>query len=313
MFGANGELTKRLAGNAVSQLWTVGGEWYGNKTEQNLQHQAAGRAGHVDAGPPAERHELLAFRAVHAAHAVAHLNVMATVVVGGVPDAVIRIVAGEIAAPRLAHPQAVTGRAVGARQINRVLRLASERRGQFHRDGAAVVEDHFHGHRFFQVVQGVAHAFGFDFVLVVLFVHEDVHGVAEVGVRALLAIQLDDFELFVGLVDRFAGRGGQEVLELQEPAPAAQGATPAPRDAAKDVSVPGEQDKPDGASGEDDKSTSAADSRQERQVEQKRRQDDAQAVRDAIRAMKELLAMLKSKLRMQDKATQKLKRGLKEV
>ncbi|MFY2641806.1 TonB-dependent hemoglobin/transferrin/lactoferrin family receptor [Achromobacter insuavis] len=35
MFGANGELTKRLAGNAVSQLWTVGGEWYGNKTEQN--------------------------------------------------------------------------------------------------------------------------------------------------------------------------------------------------------------------------------------------------------------------------------------
>ncbi|CAB3684267.1 TonB-dependent receptor [Achromobacter dolens] len=35
MFGANGELTKRLAGNTVSQLWTVGGEWYGNKTEQN--------------------------------------------------------------------------------------------------------------------------------------------------------------------------------------------------------------------------------------------------------------------------------------
>ncbi|MCH3711882.1 hypothetical protein LZB67_09380, partial [Campylobacter coli] len=35
MFGANGELTKRLAGTAVSQLWTVGGEWYGNKTEQN--------------------------------------------------------------------------------------------------------------------------------------------------------------------------------------------------------------------------------------------------------------------------------------
>ncbi|MCI1836204.1 TonB-dependent receptor [Achromobacter ruhlandii] len=35
MFGANGELTKRLAGNMVSQLWTVGGEWYGNKTEQN--------------------------------------------------------------------------------------------------------------------------------------------------------------------------------------------------------------------------------------------------------------------------------------
>ena len=34
MFGANAELTKRLAGATVSQLWTVGGEWYGNKTEQ---------------------------------------------------------------------------------------------------------------------------------------------------------------------------------------------------------------------------------------------------------------------------------------
>lgn len=35
LFGVNGELTKRLAGASVSQLWTVGGEWYGNKTEQN--------------------------------------------------------------------------------------------------------------------------------------------------------------------------------------------------------------------------------------------------------------------------------------
>jgi len=35
LFGANTELTKRLGGGAVSQLWTVGGEWYGNKTEQN--------------------------------------------------------------------------------------------------------------------------------------------------------------------------------------------------------------------------------------------------------------------------------------
>ncbi|MGD7366629.1 TonB-dependent receptor domain-containing protein, partial [Ralstonia pseudosolanacearum] len=35
LFGANAELTRRLAGNSVSQLWTVGGEWYGNKTEQN--------------------------------------------------------------------------------------------------------------------------------------------------------------------------------------------------------------------------------------------------------------------------------------
>ena len=34
LFGVNGELTKRLGGASVSQLWTVGGEWYGNKTEQ---------------------------------------------------------------------------------------------------------------------------------------------------------------------------------------------------------------------------------------------------------------------------------------
>ncbi|KAG1390662.1 hypothetical protein G6F58_012928 [Rhizopus delemar] len=35
LFGVNGELTKRLGGASGSQLWTVGGEWYGNKTEQN--------------------------------------------------------------------------------------------------------------------------------------------------------------------------------------------------------------------------------------------------------------------------------------
>lgn len=35
MFGANAELTKRLASDSVSQLWTVGGEWFGNKTQQN--------------------------------------------------------------------------------------------------------------------------------------------------------------------------------------------------------------------------------------------------------------------------------------
>ena len=35
LFGVNGELTKRLGSASVSQLWTVGGEWYGNKTEQN--------------------------------------------------------------------------------------------------------------------------------------------------------------------------------------------------------------------------------------------------------------------------------------
>ena len=33
MYGVNAEATKRLGG-AVTQLWTLGGEWYGNKTEQ---------------------------------------------------------------------------------------------------------------------------------------------------------------------------------------------------------------------------------------------------------------------------------------
>ncbi|MGE8666538.1 MAG: TonB-dependent hemoglobin/transferrin/lactoferrin family receptor [Achromobacter mucicolens] len=35
LFGASTELTKRIAGASVSQLWSFGGEWYGNKTEQN--------------------------------------------------------------------------------------------------------------------------------------------------------------------------------------------------------------------------------------------------------------------------------------
>lgn len=35
MFGANAELSKRFAGASVSQIWTLGAEWYGNKTEQN--------------------------------------------------------------------------------------------------------------------------------------------------------------------------------------------------------------------------------------------------------------------------------------
>src|SRR3546814_15545116 len=33
LFGVNGEATRRFDG-AVSQLWTVGGEWMGNRTEQ---------------------------------------------------------------------------------------------------------------------------------------------------------------------------------------------------------------------------------------------------------------------------------------
>src|SRR5690606_11421552 len=87
--------------------------------------------------------------------------------------------------------------------------------GQRNRDGATFVEHDFDRHAFFQVVQGVAHAFGFDFVLVVFFVHENVHGIGEIGVGALLVVEHDDFELFVGLVHGFAAGGGKQVLELQ--------------------------------------------------------------------------------------------------
>src|SRR5690606_4293881 len=87
--------------------------------------------------------------------------------------------------------------------------------GQLNGDRAAFIEHHFDRHAFFQVVQGVAHVVGFDFVLVVLFVHEDVHGVSIVGISAFFTVQQNDFELFVGLVDGFAGGAGQQVLELQ--------------------------------------------------------------------------------------------------
>lgn len=73
--------------------------------------------------------------------------------------------------------------------------------------------------------------------------------------------------------------------------------------AAKDTSVPGDTDKAD--SHDDKAATAVAESRQDPQAAQKRRQDDAQAVRDAIRAMKELLSMLKNKLRQHDKEAQK--------
>ncbi|CAB3893217.1 hypothetical protein [Achromobacter ruhlandii] len=66
--------------------------------------------------------------------------------------------------------------------------------------------------------------------------------------------------------------------------------------------MPGETDKADDQA---DKAAATAESRQDPQAAQKRRENDAQAVREAIRAMKELLAMLKSKLRQHDKDAQK--------
>ena len=86
--------------------------------------------------------------------------------------------------------------------------------GQFHRDGLAVVEHDFQFHAVFQVVQCVAHVFGFDFVLVEFGVHADVHGFSEVGVGAILLVQNDLVELVVGLKDHFGVEVGDQALEL---------------------------------------------------------------------------------------------------
>src|SRR5690606_24172312 len=86
--------------------------------------------------------------------------------------------------------------------------------GQRYRDGAAVVEHDFHGHALFQVVQRIAHAFGFDFVLVVLFVHEYIHGVGIVRVGAFSVFKHDVFEFFVRLVNRFAALCGPQSLDF---------------------------------------------------------------------------------------------------
>ncbi|WP_199839424.1 hypothetical protein, partial [Achromobacter xylosoxidans] len=73
-------------------------------------------------------------------------------------------------------------------------------------------------------------------------------------------------------------------------------------DAAKAASASVDTDT---AGDRNDKAGAPTESRHEPQAAQKRREGDAQAVRDAIRAMKELLAMLKSKLRQHDKEAQK--------
>ena len=86
--------------------------------------------------------------------------------------------------------------------------------GQFHRDGLAVVEHDFQGHAVFQVVQCVAHVFGFDFVLVVVSVHANVHGIGEVGVGALFLVQDHVVDLVVGLEHVFGAEVADQALEL---------------------------------------------------------------------------------------------------
>jgi hypothetical protein len=77
-----------------------------------------------------------------------------------------------------------------------------------------VVEDDFAGHAVFEVLERVFHALGFDLVLVVLGVHEDVQRIGEIGVGDFLAVELDDVEFVVGAIDGFAGRTGEQVLHL---------------------------------------------------------------------------------------------------
>ena len=92
--------------------------------------------------------------------------------------------------------------------------LALQAGGQFDGDGLAFVEHHFGGHAFLEVVQGVAHVFLLDFVLVVLGVHADVHRVGEVGVGALLLVEHDLLHLVVGLEHDFGVEVGDQALEL---------------------------------------------------------------------------------------------------
>ena len=86
--------------------------------------------------------------------------------------------------------------------------------GQLDSDGFAVVELYFAGHAVFQVVQCVAHVFGFDFVLVEFAIHEDVHGVGEVGVGAFLVIENDLFHFVVSLEDDFGAHVAQQGFEF---------------------------------------------------------------------------------------------------
>ena len=87
----------------------------------------------------------------------------------------------------------------------RVFDFANEDRGLFHADGAAFVEHHFGGHTVFEVLQGVFHHVGFDFVLVVFGVHPDIVRIGEVAVGHFLAIEDEVFELVVSAapVSRF--------------------------------------------------------------------------------------------------------------
>ena len=65
-----------------------------------------------------------------------------------------------------------------------------------------------------QVVERVAHVFGFDFVLVVVRVHADVHRVCKVRVCAIFFVQNDLVNLVVGLEDVFCAEAANQAFEL---------------------------------------------------------------------------------------------------
>ena len=63
-------------------------------------------------------------------------------------------------------------------------------------------------------MNSVAKIFGFDFVLVVLGVHEHIQRIGEIRVSGFLAIKQDHFELIVGAVHRFLTSVGQQVFHF---------------------------------------------------------------------------------------------------
>ena len=92
--------------------------------------------------------------------------------------------------------------------------LAHQRGRQLDRDRLAVVEHHLDRHAVLEVLDRVAHVLGFDLELVVLGVHEGVHRVGEVGVRALLLVEDDLVHLVVGLEDDLGARVAEQALQL---------------------------------------------------------------------------------------------------
>jgi hypothetical protein len=92
--------------------------------------------------------------------------------------------------------------------------LAHHAGRQFNRDGFLVVEHDFEFHAVFEVVQGVTHVGGFDFVLVEVGVHANVHRVSKVRVGALFLVQNDLVHLVISTENHFGTEVGDQAFEL---------------------------------------------------------------------------------------------------